>query len=104
MATPEPGARKATAKERLQALLQEYGSLAIGLFAFLWVGTLASIYLAVRMGWRPESAAGQAGTFGMAYLVFRLTLPVRIAATLVLTPLLAKLLQKFGWKKPTPKA
>ena len=74
--------------------------MALGVFAVLWVGTLATLYTAVSMGWRPESAAGHTGTFATAYVAFRLTLPFRIGATLILTPVLAKVLEKLGLRRP----
>lgn len=103
MTSPAAGPRRPPAKERLRLLWEEYGTVGVVVFAVLWVGTLGVIYTAVKLGWRPESAAGEAGTFGMAYVIFRFTLPVRIGATLVLTPLVAKVLEKFGWRKPAPK-
>jgi hypothetical protein len=97
---PETEGRRPPAKERLQRMYREYGPVALGVFAVLWVGALATIYTAVSMGWRPESAAGQTGTFAAAYLIFRLTLPFRIGATLVLTPIMAKVLEKLGLRQP----
>ena len=92
--------RRTAAKERLQRLYREYGPVALGVFIALWVGTLATLYIAVSMGWRPQSAAGQTGTLATAYVIFRLTLPFRIAATLLVTPLAAKVLQKLGLRRP----
>lgn len=87
-------------KERLKALYEEYGTLAIIIFAVLWVGTLGSIWTAMKFGWRPESVAGEAGTFGAAYVAFRFTLPFRIGATFVITPILAKLLERLRLRRP----
>lgn len=145
MTTPETPSRKISPKERLKLLWQEYGALALIVFAVLWVGTLSAIYVAVSMGWRqaaavvdttpaaeapaevartdaqktgegaagageapasaPAGGAGKtAGTFGIAYVIFRFTLAPRIAATFVLTPLVARILERFGWRKPALKA
>lgn len=111
MSTPP---KKLDAKERLKLLWTEYGTLAIVVFLVLWVGTLSAIYVAVKMGWRQAEviAAGAAseegmgktaGTFGVAYLMFRFTMPFRVAATFILTPIVAKLLERFGWRKPQVK-
>ncbi len=115
MSTGTPTPKKPDAKERLKLLWKEYGTLAIIVFVVLWVGTLSAIYIAVKMGWRQaevmaaaessgESAGKTAGTFGIAYVVFRFTMPFRVAATFILTPLIAKILEKFGWRKPELKA
>lgn len=106
MTTSErPGkSRWSAAKERLRRLVREYGSLALGVFIVLWVGTLGTIYTAVKMGWSPDSTAGQTGTFAIAYVFFRFTLPFRIGATVVLTPLVARILEKLGLRRPRPEA
>lgn len=101
-APPQTRPPRISAKDRLKKLLEEYGSVAIGVFAVIWVLTLGGIWLAVKAGWRPESAAGQAGTFGAAYVVFRFTLPLRIAATLALTPLVARILERLRLRRPRP--
>lgn len=102
--TPAPPPPKPSAKDRLKNLFAEYGGVAIWVFAVLWVGTLGSLYLAVKFGWKPESAAGEAGTFGAAYVALRLTLPLRIGATIMLTPIVAKVLERMRLRKPKPPA
>lgn len=97
--TAEQKVQKPSWQQKLKLLFEEFGGVAIGVYAVLWVGTLGGLYVAVSNGWKPESAAGQAGTFGAAYVVFRFTLPARIAATAVLTPLIARLLERLGLKK-----
>jgi hypothetical protein len=86
-------------KERLKVLFEEYGGVAIGIFGALWVLTLAGIWVAIELGWEPKSTAEKATTFGAAYVVFRLTLPLRILATAVLTPIVARLLERLGLRR-----
>lgn len=85
-------------KDRLKALLAEYGKVAMityfSIFALVWVG----FAIAIRSGVKVDSSAGTAGTIGAAYLATKLTQPLRILATLVLTPLIGKLVQRFGPK------
>lgn len=73
-------------KGRYQDLVAEYGAVALG----IWFGLAAVVFLgftvAIRMGVSVEGAAGSAGTFGAAYVGLQLTKPVRIVATLALTP------------------
>ncbi len=87
-------------KERLKLLMEQYGGVALGTFLVIWVVTLGSLWTAVKLGWKPESAAGEAGTFGAAYLMFRFTLPLRIGATALLTPLVAKVLERLRLRRP----
>ncbi|MBX5483282.1 MAG: DUF1279 domain-containing protein [Myxococcaceae bacterium] len=97
---PSTPGTKPSAREKLKRLFEEYGLVAIGVFVVIWVLVLGGLYLAVKFGWKPESAAGEAGTFGVAYIAFRFTLPLRIGATVVLTPVVARVLERFKLRKP----
>jgi len=78
----------------LKHVLTEYGTVALVLYLAIFAIVLCGTWIAMRAGWSPTSAAGNAGTFAAAYVVTKLTQPLRIAATVVLTPLLAK-----GWER-----
>jgi len=93
-------------RKTLKHVLTEYGTVALVLYLAIFALVLCGTWIAMRAGWSPTSAAGNAGTFAAAYIVTKLTQPLRIAATVVLTPLLAK-----GWervraaaRRPTPGA
>ncbi|MBL4632374.1 MAG: hypothetical protein JKY56_00800, partial [Kofleriaceae bacterium] len=45
---------------------------------------------------RSDSSTGTAGTLLAAWLAAKLTLPLRIGATFVLTPIAAAVMHKFG--------
>lgn len=79
---------------KLKQLLAEYGWVAFSIYMTLFFGVLAGFYLAIAAGWAPESVAGKAGAFTAAYLATKLTQPLRIAATVVLTPLVGRLWQR----------
>lgn len=79
---------------KLQQLLAEYGPVAVAIYLTLFFGVLIGIYLAINAGWAPEGVAGNASAWTAAYLATKLTQPLRIAATLVLTPLVGKLWQR----------
>ncbi len=101
--TPTPTApprQKLPMKDRLKRLMEEYGGVAFGTFLVIWVVTLGSLWIAVKFGWRPESTAGESGTFGAAYVMFRFTLPLRIGATAVMTPFVAKMLERLKLRRP----
>ena len=81
-------------RKRLESILAEYGTVAIVVYFTIFFATLAGFFVAIRMGWRTSSAGGQAGTLAAAWIATKLTQPVRIAATLVLTPVVAKLYER----------
>ena len=80
-------------RKTLKHVLTEYGTVALALYLAIFAVVLFGSWIAIRAGWSPTSAGGKAGTFAAAYVVTKLTQPLRIAATVVLTPLLAK-----GWE------
>jgi len=88
-------------RDRLRNLLAEYGKLALYVYLAIFVVVLAGFALAIQMGFRVESAAGQAGIWGAAWVATKLAQPLRILATLALTPLLAQLLRR---RKPAEDA
>lgn len=82
------------APARLQALLQEYGSTALITYFVIFALVLSGFAIAIQQGVQVESAGGSAGVLAGAWVATKLTQPLRIAATLVLTPLVARLLKK----------
>ncbi|HKO92122.1 MAG TPA: hypothetical protein VJU61_13255, partial [Polyangiaceae bacterium] len=66
-----------------------------GIFFIVLVG----FAMAIKAGVNVEGVAGAAGTWGAAYLATKLTQPLRIAATLFITPALAGFLRRFRRKR-----
>lgn len=87
--------------ERLKALLAEYGRIALWTYFVLFLVVLGGFALAISLGFQIESAKGGVGLLGASYVATKLTQPLRIGATLLLTPLLARL---FGHRKAKPAA
>lgn len=85
-------------KETLQRLLTEYGRIAVVVYLSIFFAVLMAAWGAIQFGWRPESVAGNVGTFTAAYLATKLTQPLRIAATLVLTPIIARVYRRLARK------
>jgi len=84
----------AKAKQSWQQLLEEYGRIAIVTYFGIFFSVLGGFYVAIKMGFNVESAAGGAGTFGAAYVATKVTQPIRIAVTVVVTPFLARLFRR----------
>lgn len=66
----------------------------LSVFAVVFVG----FALAIELGIQVESAGAGAGVLGAAYVATKLSQPLRIAATIVLTPLVANVVG--GFRKP----
>ncbi|HEU4997129.1 MAG TPA: hypothetical protein VFT29_20070 [Gemmatimonadaceae bacterium] len=77
-------------RKTLKNLLVEYGFAAgvvyMVLFFVVWIG----FWAAIRFGWKTDGVAANLGIWTAAYIATKVTQPLRIAATLALTPLLAK--------------
>lgn len=80
---------------KLKKLVSEYGPVAIGTYLAIFALVLAGFAAAITLGFHVQSAAGTAGVLGAAYVATKVTQPLRIGATLVLTPLVAKVLSRF---------
>ena len=92
--TPEPQVKKT-----VQQLLAEYGKVAVFVYFTIFFAVLAGFWLAIRLGFQPSSTAGTAGSLAAAYIATKVTQPVRIAATLVATPVVAKIWEKVRGRK-----
>lgn len=101
MASPPSPPVRAPLSERMKAALAEYGGVAITLYLIIFAAVLAGFAVAISLGVETESTAGSAGTLAAAWLATKLTQPLRILATLALTPLVARGLQWFR-RKPAP--
>ncbi len=73
---------RAVTKERLKALLAEYGQLALYTYLGLFLVVLAGFIVAIKAGFAVASTSGTLTLVGAAWLATKATQPLRIAATL----------------------
>ena len=88
---PKP---KLTLKQRLKAHFAEYGRIAIWTYLTLSILTIIGFSIAIGVGFAPSSASGILGVIGAGWVAAKATMPLRILATLGLTPLVAALLAR----------
>jgi hypothetical protein len=93
--TNQRSAGDSAVRKTFKNIMAEYGPLALVIYLTIFAVVLGAFWLGIRFGWRPESVAGDVGTFTAAYIATKLTQPFRIAGTLVLTPLVAQLYNRF---------
>lgn len=82
-------------KARLQKLLAEYGKVALYTYLALSLLAIVGFSVAIGLGFGAESATGVIGTIGAGWLAAKATMPLRILATLALTPLVASLVRRL---------
>ena len=81
-------------RRTFQTLLAEYGAVFVIVYFTIFFAVLGAFWVGITTGWRPASAAGSAGAFTAAYLATKVTQPLRIAASVALTPLVARAYEK----------
>jgi hypothetical protein len=91
-------------RERLKVLIAESGAIVLWVYFGIFGIVLVSFALAIQFGVNVQGVAGTAGTWGAAYLATKLTQPLRIAATLAITPALASFLRRFRSKRAQQQA
>ena len=81
-------------RKTLKKVLAEYGAIAVVLYLTIFFAVFIGAYFALQLGWAPENVVGTAGAWTAAYLITKVTQPLRIASTVVLTTFLGKLWDK----------
>lgn len=87
-------------RKTLKNILAEYGGVALVLYLAIFFVVLGGFWFAIRMGFRPAGTGGKVGTFAAAYIATKLTQPLRIGLTIVLTPLLARAWKRIRGPRP----
>ncbi|HMA94381.1 MAG TPA: hypothetical protein VKP30_16935 [Polyangiaceae bacterium] len=88
----EPKPTKLPLRQRLNQLMLEYGQVAVWTYFAIFAIVLLVFAGAIKLGFHQTgTAAGTVGVWGAAYIATKLTQPIRIAATLALSPLFMKL-------------
>jgi hypothetical protein len=82
-------------RKTLKQIAAEYGAVAVVVYLSIFAAVLLGSWAAIHLGWKPEGAGGRVGSFTAAYIATKLTQPLRIAATLALTPLVAKAYERL---------
>jgi hypothetical protein len=101
-APPSDHQRRHSVRRTFKQILAEYGTTALVVYLVIFAVVLVAFWLGIRLGWRPESAVGSVGAFTAAYLATKVTQPLRIAATLLLTPFVARVWERMT--RPSPSA
>lgn len=83
-------------RDRVRHFLAEYGAVGVAVYLAIHLLTFFGTWAALRAGWHPRSVTGSASAVVAAYLLTSLTKVPRFAATVVLTPFVAR-----AWERLT---
>lgn len=90
-------------RDKLKLLLEEYGRVAIWVYLVIWLTVLAGFALAISLGFDAKGGAAGLGILGAAWVATKLTQPLRIGATLLMTPVVAATLKRLRQRaEPQP--
>ena len=86
-------------RKSVKDFVVEYG--AIGLTVYLTSTALVYVgfWLALQFGWRPASAAGNAGYWITAYAAAKVTQPFRIIGSAAITPIIARIYERVTGRR-----
>ena len=85
--------KKPSLQEKLKALMNEYAGVALGTYLGIFVAVFGGFVAAIKAGFEVDGTAGSASMLAAAYVATKATQPLRILATLLLTPLVAKVIR-----------
>ena len=80
---------------RFRDLVLEYGVIALIVHYIIFGAVIVGFWAAIRAGWQPTNATASVGTWTAAYVATKVTQPLRIVATLAVTPFIAKLYERM---------
>lgn len=82
-------------KDRLEKLLAEYGKVAVITYLVLSLLAIGGFSVAIAVGAEPSSATGFFGVIAAGWLAAKATMPLRILATVALTPVIAAVVRRI---------
>jgi hypothetical protein len=82
-------------RKTIQNMLVEYGAVAVVVYFVIFFLVIFAFWATIRFGWQPASVAGTMGVWTAAYIATKLTQPLRVIATLAITPLVAKMYERI---------
>ena len=85
---------KPSLSDRLKAHLKEYGKIAACVYFAIFIAVYLGFLFSISTGLSDADAATTVGTAGAAWLATKVTQPLRIGATFLITPLVAKLIRR----------
>lgn len=86
--------KKPSLKQRLTKLYDKYGKVAVYTYLALSLSAIIGFSIAIGLGVEAESTGGVAGSIAAGWVAAKATMPLRILATLGLTPLIATLIAR----------
>lgn len=93
-------------RKSIKEFFVEYGTIGLVVYFTSTLLVYIGFWLALQFGWRPSSAAGNVGYWVTAYLASKATQPFRIAGSIAVTPIVARIYERVTGRRAggTPSA
>jgi len=88
-------------RKTLKNIAVEYGSIAVVVYLAIFALVLVGFWAAIRFGWSSSSTAANVGAWTAAYIATKVTQPLRIVATVAVTPLIARIFSRTSSAPPS---
>lgn len=88
---------------KFRNLLVEYGVTALVVHYVIFALVIVGFWTAIRLGWRSGGSAATVGTWTAAYVMTKVVQPLRIVATLAVTPFVAKVFERVTGRSTRPR-
>ena len=88
-------------RKTLKNIALEYGSIAVVVYLSIFTLVIVGFWAAIRFGWSPEGTAANVGAWTAAYVATKVTQPLRIVATVAVTPVIARIFSRTGSAPPS---
>lgn len=80
--------------DRFKVLVLEYGVTALVVHYVIFALVIVGFWAAIRLGWQPAGTAANVGAWTAAYVMSKIVQPLRIVATLAVTPFVARMYEQ----------
>ena len=91
-------------RKTLKQFAVEYGSLFVFVYLAIFTVVLVGFWAAIKFGWSTDSAAANVGAWTAAYLATKITQPVRIVASVAVTPMLGRFYDRIFKRKDSERS
>ena len=88
-------------KAKLENLVKEYGTIAIIVYLGIMGITIGGFIAAVQLGFKTEGISGGLGLLGATWVFLKVTQIGRIALTVIITPIVARIMHSKKSDGPT---
>jgi hypothetical protein len=82
-------------RNTLKNIAVEYGSVAVVVYLTIFSLVLVGFWAGIKFGWSTNSTAANVGAWTAAYIATKLTQPLRIVATVAVTPVIARVYERI---------